>query len=165
MPNAPLQRVANYLTKLSSRHLAETLSDRDLLDRFVAAHDEAAFVAIVGRHGPLVRAVCRRVLRQEADADDAFQATFLILLRKAGSIAKRESLASWLHGVAHRVSLRAKANFVRERRLAGIAPSQQSVDGEQEIMLRELRQWLDRSVQTLPERYRACFILCCMQGK
>src|SRR5712672_441638 len=117
MPKAPLQKVATYLHRISSRHLVDTLSDRELLERFVACKDETAFAAIVYRHGAMVRAVCLRVLRQDADADDAFQATFLILLRKAGSISKRESLSSWLHGVALRVSLRAKSNARRERNL------------------------------------------------
>ncbi len=165
MSNAPLQRVANYLCKLSSRHLAETMSDRELLERFIAGQDEAALAAIVARHGRLVRAVCRRVLRQDADADDAFQATFLILLRKAGSIGKRESLASWLHGVAHRVSLRAKAELNREHRLARLNLHQSSSDGMQPIFLRELEHHLDQAVRSLPERYRASFILCCMHGK
>ncbi len=165
MSNAPLQRVANYLCKLSSRHLAETMSDRELLELFVVRQEEAAFAAIVARHGALVRAVCRRVLRQDADADDAFQATFLILLRKAGSIGKRESLASWLHGVAHRVSLRAKAELNREHRLVRLKEAQSSYDGMQQILLRELEQNLDQAVRSLPECYRACFILCCMHGK
>ena len=141
------------------------MDDRELLERFVVEREEAAFVAILRRHGSMVRAVCRRLLHQETDADDAFQATFLILLRKAGSIAKRESLASWLHGVARRVSIRAKAGLGRERshsRLDSCFPAQ---DGMQEIMVRDLQRWLDRAVHTLPEPFRASFILCCMEGK
>jgi HlyD family secretion protein len=165
MPNPPLQRVANYLCKLSSRHLAETMSDRELLDRFIVQRDEAAFAALVARHGSTVRAVCRRVLGQEADADDAFQATFLILLRKAGSISKRESLASWLHGVAHRVSVRAKAGRTREHRLTRSIDGGSPNDVLQHVMVRELEQWLDQAVHGLPEQFRASFILCCLQGK
>src|SRR4051794_10249542 len=88
-------------------------ADEALLDRFVTKHDEAAFAALVKRHGGMVLGVCRRVLRHAQDAEDACQATFLVLARKAASIRRRESLASWLHGVAYRVSLRLKARTGR----------------------------------------------------
>jgi RNA polymerase sigma factor (sigma-70 family) len=165
MPNAPLKKVAQYLNRISSRRLAETLSDRELLDRFVQARDETAFAAMVGRHGSLVRAVCRRILAQPADVDDAFQATFLILLRKPDSISKRESLSSWLHGVALRVSQRARKNRERGRSLTQVPESCLAVDGDRDLQLSELRQWLDRAVQKLPEQFKSSFILCCMQGK
>jgi RNA polymerase sigma-70 factor (ECF subfamily) len=83
-------------------------SDADLVERFTTAREEGAFRALLQRHGPLVLGVCRRVLGNAEDADDAFQATFLVLVRKAGSIRKSSSLASWLHGVAYRVSLEAR---------------------------------------------------------
>ncbi len=165
MPPKSLNRVADYLCKLASRHLSESMSDRELLERFVIHQEEAAFAAIVGRHGPMVNAVCRRLLRQQADADDAFQATFLILLRKGGSIAKRESLASWLHGVAHRVANRARKLNRREQHLVESTESVPSADDSQHQNVRELQQWLDRAVLALPESYRSAFILCCMEGR
>jgi HlyD family secretion protein len=165
MPQKSLNRVADYLCKLTSRHLSESMSDRELLERFVIHREEAAFAAIVGRHGPMVNAVCRRLLKQQADADDAFQATFLILLRKAGSIAKRESLASWLHGVAHRVSNRAHKLNRREQHLVESAESVPSSDDSLHQNVRDLQQWLDRAVLALPESYRSAFILCCMEGR
>src|SRR5947209_5921500 len=80
-------------------------ADRELLERFVASRDEAAFEALLHRHGPMVLGVCRRVLSSSHDAEDAFQATFLVLARKAGSIRQRVSIGPWLHGVASRLAL------------------------------------------------------------
>src|SRR4051812_23274711 len=84
-------------------------SDSQLLERFVAGRDEAAFEVLVWRHGPMVFSLCRRLLRGEQDAEDAFQAPFLALARKAGSIGKRQAVASWLYQVAYRIALRARA--------------------------------------------------------
>jgi RNA polymerase sigma factor (TIGR02999 family) len=90
-------------------------TDGDLLARFVAAGDEEAFAALLGRHGPLVLSVCRRLARHEQDAEDAFQATFLVLAQKAGSVARRDSVASWLYGVAYRTALRAREAAAKRR--------------------------------------------------
>src|SRR2546423_10184395 len=108
--------------------LAAALDDGQLLERFVQHRDETAFAALVARHGPLVLGVCRRVLRHQQDTEDAFQATFVVLARKARSICKQTSLASWLYKVAYRIALRARAANVRRRLpeqcvVAGYAPS------------------------------------------
>src|SRR6266853_1703931 len=101
----------NRLQKLivNLRLSCDTLPDGQLLARFVAGQDETAFAALVRGHGPMVLGVCRRVLRHAQDAEDVFQATFLILARKASSIRKPEALSCWLHGVAYRLALKAKS--------------------------------------------------------
>src|SRR6478672_3819234 len=95
------------------QHSGGGLTDGQLLARFVAARDEASFAALVRRHGPMVLGVCRRVLRDLHDAEDAFQATFLVLACKAASVLKRESVSCWLHGVAYHTALRAGAALAR----------------------------------------------------
>jgi RNA polymerase sigma factor (sigma-70 family) len=92
------------------------LSDGELLERFVAFRDDGAFEALVGRHGPIVLRICLGVLTNHHDAQDAFQTTFLVLVRRAGSVRKRDSVASWLFGVASRVAARARADAARRRR-------------------------------------------------
>src|SRR5262245_10429974 len=105
--------VRQYLQRWAGSAAAADAADSDLLARFAATRDEAAFAALVARHGPLVRRVCRRVLTDPGSADDAFQATFLVLSRKAGSIRRGELLANWLYGVASRVAARARADAAR----------------------------------------------------
>jgi DNA-directed RNA polymerase specialized sigma24 family protein len=91
------------------------LSDGQLLERFAAHREEGAFAALMDRHGPMVLAVCRGVLRNGHDAEDVFQATFLVLVRRAGSVHKRESVGSWLHGVAYRLSVRGRQEAARRQ--------------------------------------------------
>lgn len=140
------------------------MTDRDLLQRFARTRDEQAFAALVHRHGPLVLGVCRRVLRQEQDAEDVFQATFLVLARKAGSIGQPDRLGNWLYGVASRVARKARANAVRrESRQQQVTdlPARQSdspSDGD------EMRQFLDEEVARLPDKFRAPLVLCYLQG-
>jgi RNA polymerase sigma factor (sigma-70 family) len=145
------------------------VSDVNLLDRFVTSRDEAAFELLVYRHGPLVLGVCRRVLGNAHDAEDAFQATFLTLARKAGSVGQRSSLAGWLHTVAQRIALRLRAR--RARRSAAEQPlgdrpvAAPGLGPADRIAWRELAPLLDREVNRLPEKYRAAFILCSFEGK
>lgn len=141
-------------------------ADGALLERFVARRDEAAFSELVRRHGPMVLGVCRRVLDSAEDVEDAFQATFMVLGRKAGSIRKRESAASWLYGVALRVARRARASLGRrrehERRAAAARPLAESPP---EATWEELRPALDDALDRLPAKYRVLVILCYLEGK
>src|SRR6266498_909930 len=138
----------------------EGLADADLLRLFAAHRDGRAFELLLWRHGPMVLATCRRLLRHEQDAEDAFQATFLVLARKAGSVARGQALAGWLHRVACRVALRA----CRARR--DTVPLGEVIAPENNAPLwSELRGVLDEEVGRLPARYREPFVLCHFQGK
>src|SRR5260370_33384792 len=120
------ETLVRYLRQLVIRPQRHEASDAVLLGRFIAARDERAFAVLVERHGPLVLHVCQRVLGNLHDAEDAFQATFLVLARKAGTVRPRRAIAAWLHGVAHRVALKsrsARARRCREaQRLGGDPP-------------------------------------------
>src|SRR5690349_3161952 len=116
MSRVELNSVLRHIRKLAGESAVEEAAGGQLLERFVTHGDEAAFATLVQRHSPLVYAVCRRVLQQDQDAEDALQATFLILARKAGSIHKRQALGSWLHGVAFRTALSARKSIMRRRK-------------------------------------------------
>jgi RNA polymerase sigma factor (sigma-70 family) len=139
--------------------------DAALLARFLELRDEDAFAALVRRHGPLVLGLCRRWLGSLHDAEDVFQATFLVLARKAASVRKRQSLASYLHGVALRLAARIRANAVRWRHFAQASDLMHTPDPLDRLSARELRQGLDEELQRLPERYRAPLLLCFLQGR
>jgi RNA polymerase sigma factor (sigma-70 family) len=140
------------------------LADGQLLTRFIDGHDEAAFAALVRRHGPMVLGVCKRVLGHDQDAEDAFQATFLVLARKAAAVIKREAVASFLYGVAYRTALGARARLLRRR-----ATERQVRDMPQpEVPPPQAQDWrpvLDRELSRLPEKYRAAVVLCDLEGK
>jgi RNA polymerase sigma factor (sigma-70 family) len=138
--------------------------DRELLGRFVRAHDEAAFTALVERHGPMVLAVCRRALHNASDAEDACQATFLVLARKAPSVRKAESLAGWLHGIACRVCANLKRERRRRWRRERAALPTPPPEPPAEVSWREVRAALDEELLQLPDRLRAPLILCYLEG-
>ena len=145
------------------------LTDPELLGHFTTRDGAAArqaFEAIVRRHGPMVLGVCRRVLGDRHAAEDAFQATFLVLALKADAIRKRDALGSWLHGVAARISRRARGRSHRGRGLHLVPGSMASCDAEgSEIEIAELRAVLDEEVDRLPAAYRHAFVLCYLEGK
>jgi RNA polymerase sigma factor (sigma-70 family) len=144
---------------------ASSATDTCLLDRFVRCRDEDAFAAIVGRHGPMVYDVCRRLLADAGAVDDSFQATFLVLARRAASVRSPESLAGWLYGVARRVARKA-----RTRRLLPSLPDENLVrpapggDPLAALTAREMLDVLDEEVHRLPSAYRLPLVYCCLQG-
>jgi len=143
---------------------AGEVTDRDLLQRFARERDGDAFAALVQRYGPLVLGVCCRVLRQEQDAEDAFQATFLVLARKAGSIEQPERLGNWLYGVASRVAQKARAEAARRRARQQPVTDVLASRGDPEADWEDLRQVLDDEVQRLPDKFGAPLVLCYLQG-
>lgn len=143
----------------------EGVSDGALLERYVAGREEAAFAALMERHGPMVLGVCRRVLRNSPDADDAFQATFLVLLRKAGSISKRESAGSWLYGVAYRIALRARVAVERHQAQQRQVEEMANKTARDSLSDPDLRPILDEELQQIPEKYRQAVILCYLEGR
>jgi RNA polymerase sigma factor (sigma-70 family) len=168
---APSRGAWKQLDSLFRFGVAGHLGDDELLGRFVGRRDdveaaEAAFAVLVERHGPMVLGVCRRVLRDRHEAEDAFQATFLVLARKAASIARREQLANWLHGVACRTALDVRARSTRrkarEQKAHAMSPSE--ARPAEDADLDELRAIVDEELARLPERYRGAVILCELEG-
>jgi RNA polymerase sigma factor (sigma-70 family) len=144
---------------------AEGLSDAQLLQRFVERRDETAFEALVQRHGPMVLGVCRRQLCDPHAVDDAFQATFLVLVRKAGTISQPDLLGNWLYGVAYRVAVKARVNAARRSAHERQAASMPRLDAPPDFDARELRLILDEELDRLPEKYRVPLVLCYLEGK
>ena len=140
-------------------------TDGQLLEDYLSHHDEAALEALVRRHAPMVWGVCRRLLSSYQDAEDAFQATFLVLVRKAASIASRELLSNWLYGVAHQTALKARATAARrterERQVKEM-PERAVTD---QYLWKELQSLLDKELSRLPDNYRAIILLCDLEGK
>ena len=165
MPPTSLSAVVRQVRQLAAPGDPAAAPDADLLDLFRASGDEAAFATLVRRHGPLVMGVCRRVLHHHQDAEDAFQATFLVLVRKAGLVRVDGSLGRWLYGVARRVAGDARRSaarrLARERRATTVGHAQPDL----EAAWRELQAVLAQEVERLPEKYQLPFVLCCLQGR
>jgi RNA polymerase sigma factor (sigma-70 family) len=141
------------------------LTDGQLLAAFINRQDETAFAALVRRHGPMVLNVCRRVLRNAHDADDAFQATFLVLVRKAGSIGLPELLANWLYGVAYNTARKARAAASKRRQREKPMATIPEPPMTEPALWQDLQPLLDQELSRLPEKYRVPIILCNLEGK
>jgi RNA polymerase sigma factor (sigma-70 family) len=164
MVSEPASPLIRFLRQIAGPLPDHDLTDRHLLERFVSAQDQAAFAALVQRHGPMVLGVCRRLLHDAHEAEDAFQATFLVLVHKVRSIGRPELLGPWLHGVAYRTAARARQaarRRARERERAAMPSGDPAV----EAMWGELRVLLDEELGRLAQKYRAPLVLFYLEGK
>src|SRR5437762_8494235 len=164
MATAQLGTLVRQIQRLAAGPGACAWPDHQLLDAFTTRRDQAAFAALVGRHGSMVLRTCRRVLGHEQDAEDAFQATFLVLARNSGTIRHRQALAGWLHGVAYRTAMKAKRSAARRRNheagLPAVAPQATASPTWDDVQA-----VLDEEVQRLPAWFRQAFVLCALEGK
>jgi RNA polymerase sigma factor (sigma-70 family) len=165
MARVPLDNLLDYLRRLGPAS-EDTVDEGDLslLRRFAGHGDEAAFTALVRRHGGMVWSVCSRLLSQAPDVEDAFQATFLILVRKANAIRRPDLLGPWLYGVARRVADRIRRSAARRRECGQGSADPPAPESTPEVVWRDLRPVLDEEVGRLPEKYRAPFVLCYLEG-
>jgi RNA polymerase sigma-70 factor (ECF subfamily) len=154
--------VLRHLRRAALLRDGADLTDGELLECYLARRDEAAFESLLLRHGPMVLGVCRRVLRNEADAHDAFQATFLVFVRKAGSIVPRARVGNWLYGVAHKTALKAQAmnRQRRAREQQAAPPARPPGDAMQELL-----DLLDEALSRLPHKYRTVIVLCDLEER
>lgn len=163
MPTALNQLLAR-LRSDALRHDSADVTDGELLECYVTFRDDVAFEVLVRRHGPMVFGVCRRILQNDSDAEDAFQATFLVLVRKAATIRPRGMVGNWLYGVAHNTALKAKA-MIHQRRAketeAGTTPNTETTRDT----LEHMQSVLDEELSLLPDKYRVPIILCDLEGK
>jgi RNA polymerase sigma factor (sigma-70 family) len=164
MPHGPTTSVLRFLRRLVAVRADSKTTDGELLARFTTHRDEAAFAELLRRHGPMVLGVCRRVLRNVHDVDDAFQATFLVLVRKAGSLSTPEAVGNWLHGVAYRTALKARTAAVRRRQCEQDMADVPAPEASDAVLWSSLRPVLDEEIQRLPAHYRTAFVLCHLEG-
>jgi RNA polymerase sigma factor (sigma-70 family) len=162
MPSSPLQSVVRHLRGVLVNHAVADVLDAELLSRYVLHKDATAFDLLLRRHGPMVLGVCRRVLRDEHDTEDAFQATFLILIRKANKIRDPAKLGNWLYGVAFHTAVRARAaRVLRRAKEAQVLPCEPRAEPPWSHVL----PLLDQELERLPQKYRLAVVLCDLQGR
>lgn len=165
MSTTPVSTLLRHVRQIAANPADHQASDRELLERFLERREEDAFTTLVHRHGPMVLDVCRGVVRDCHRAEDAFQATFLLLAQKAHAIRQRDSIGSWLHGVARHVALKAATAAARRQTLEGNAAVRTPGDPGLDISVRELQNALHQELQKLPEKYRAPLVHCFLEGK
>jgi RNA polymerase sigma factor (sigma-70 family) len=164
MPSGPTNTVIEQLRTAVLLRDGARLGDGELLGRFLERHDEAALAALVRRHGPMVWGVCRRLLSYH-DAEDAFQATFLVLVKKAASVVPREMVGNWLYGVAHQAALQARRAAARRRTREVQVAVMPDAEAVQQDRWPDVQPLLDQELSRLPDHYRAVLVLCDLEGR
>ncbi len=166
MTSSLLNPVLVQLRRAELRREGAGLTDGELLESFISRKDEAAFEALVRRHGPMVFGVCQRLLRNRHDAEDAFQAVFLVLARKAGSVRPRTQVANWLYGVAYRTALKARTKTARQRgRERQVTDMPEPEAPEPNDSWLDLRPLLDQELSHVPDKYRIPIVLCDLEAR
>jgi RNA polymerase sigma factor (sigma-70 family) len=165
MATTPMSEVLQHLRGTAFPPDGAGLTDGQLLERYVRGREAAALAALVRRHGPMVWGVCRRVLANYHDAEDAFQATFLVLARKAAAIAARELLANWLYGVAYQTARKARATAAKRRARERQVREMPEPAAAPPDLWPDLRPLLDQELSRLPDKYRVVIVLCDLEGK
>jgi RNA polymerase sigma factor (sigma-70 family) len=160
-----MKTVLRHLRKAALLQAGDRLTDAQLLGAFVARRDEAAFEALVRRHGPMVLGVARRVVGNAADCEDVFQATFLVLVKKAAAVRPREALGNWLYGVTYRTALKVKGAAARRRAKERQVRAMARPDAAEEEGGEELLHLLDKELSRLPDKYRLAVVLCDLEGR
>ncbi len=164
MATKTLNGFIEYLRRGAQLSDEAGLTDGELMAAYVARHDQAAFETLVRRHGPMVLGVCRRILRNDADAEDAFQATFLVLVRKANTIRTKTRVSNWLYGVAHNTALKAKSmNRQRQAKEREAGTLSKGQAGEE--VWQQAQALLDEAMRGLPDKYRVAIVLCDLEGR
>jgi RNA polymerase sigma factor (sigma-70 family) len=158
-----MDRLLGHLRRVAAA--PQPPSDGELLSCFIERREESAFAALLRRHGPMVLGVCRRVLRDVHDAEDAFQATFLVLVRKAASVRPREAVGNWLYGVAYRTALEARAKIARRHAREKPMDDLPQAEAKPQAGWHELLPLLDQELHRLPDKYRLAVVLCDVQGR
>src|SRR5258708_23600397 len=166
MASSSIDWVIQHLRKAALVREGAEVTDGQLLEGFVSRHEAAALEVLVQRHAPMVWGVCRRIAQNHHDAEDAFQATFLVLVRKAATIMPRRMVANWLYGVARQTALKAMATRAkrqaRERQVTSM-PEPEAV--ERQDLWPALQLLLDEELSRLPDKYRVAIVLCDLEGK
>ena len=165
MAREPSAAILDPLRRLITRQTGSALTDAQLLENFVTRREEASFEVLVWRHGAMVLALCKRVLRDSHEAEDAFQATFLVFARKATSIGRGEVVAAWLYKVAYRVALRLRAAAAKRSAAGEPTDAIPAPEAAGDLDWLDLKPVLDDEIARLPEKYRAPFVLCYLEGR
>ncbi len=165
MPESTSGDVLRFLQKACALHGTCDLTDHQLLERFLLNRDEGAFTFLVRRHGPVILRACQRLLGDRHDAEDALQTAFLVLVRQSRSIRQKESVGSWLYGVARHVALKTRTRDAARRKRERKAGAERASGSKDDVATRELRSVLDEEIGSLPEKYRGPVLLCCLEGK